>query len=102
MLAGQCPIDKSGKVVSMDLKTQVDQVVSNAMIALKTAGAQPDDVIRSVIYVVANNQLALKEVWDRLTHSPLRDAFTSASTLLGVSCLGFPGQQVEIDLTAIT
>ena len=100
-IAGQCPVDKSGKVVSMDLNAQVDQVVANAMIALKTAGAQPDDVIRSVIYVVANNQFSLKEVWQRLTHSPLRDAFTSASTLLGVSCLGFPGQQVEVDLTAI-
>jgi hypothetical protein len=27
-------------------------------------------------------------------------AFTSASTLLGVARLGFPGQLVELDLTA--
>jgi hypothetical protein len=32
--------------------------------------------------------------------SELAPAFTTASTLLGVSALGFGGQLVEIDLTA--
>ena len=100
-IAGQCPVDKNGKVVSLDLDSQVDQVVANAMIALKAAGAEPRDVIRSVIYVVANHQMTLTQVWKRLTHSPLAEAFTSASTLLGVSWLGFPAQLVEVDLTAI-
>jgi hypothetical protein len=30
----------------------------------------------------------------------LAPAFTSASTLLGVAALGYPGQLLEIDLTA--
>ena len=32
--------------------------------------------------------------------SPLREAFTTAATLLGVAQLGFPGQLIEIELTA--
>ena len=100
MIAGQCPLDKSGKVVSMDIDSQVDQVVANAMVALRTAGAEPRDVIRSVIYVVANHQLTLTQVWNRLAKSALGQAFTSASTLVGVACLGYPGQLVEVDLTA--
>ncbi len=38
--------------------------------------------------------------WRRLNASDLGPAFTSASTLLGVAKLGFPGQLVEVDLTA--
>jgi hypothetical protein len=42
----------------------------------------------------------LSAVWARLHESDLAEAFTSASTLLGVSQLGFPGQLLEIDVTA--
>jgi hypothetical protein len=40
-------------------------------------------------------------VWARFTESEIGAAFTAASTLLGVSCLGFPGQRVELDVTAV-
>ena len=33
--------------------------------------------------------------------SELATAFTTASTLLGVAMLGYPGQLVEIDITAV-
>jgi enamine deaminase RidA (YjgF/YER057c/UK114 family) len=82
------------------LTAQVDQVVSNALTALTAAGAAPDDVIRSVIYVVSNDEATLGTVWKRLTESALAPALTSASTLLGVSRLGFRHQRVELDLTA--
>ncbi|WP_027943485.1 RidA family protein [Amycolatopsis taiwanensis] len=100
-LAGQCPLDASGRLVGPgDLTAQIDQVVSNALAALAAAGAEPTDVVRSVIYVVSNDQKVLAETWQRLTGSAIGPAFTTASTLLGVAQLGFPGQLVEIDLTA--
>ena len=40
-------------------------------------------------------------VWDRLNASPLAPAFSTASTLLGVNQLGYPGQLVELDVTAV-
>jgi enamine deaminase RidA (YjgF/YER057c/UK114 family) len=100
-LAGQCPLDESGTLVGLgDLLAQTDQVVANALAALAAAGATPSDVVRSVIYVASGERADLSTVWQRLNDGPLAQAFTTASTLLGVAVLGFPGQLVEVDLTA--
>jgi enamine deaminase RidA (YjgF/YER057c/UK114 family) len=100
-LAGQCPLNRDGELVgSGDLLAQVDQVVTNAKSALLAVGAEPDDVIRSVIYVVSDDPGVLGTAWRRLTSSDLAAAFTSASTLVGVAALGYRGQLVEVDLTA--
>lgn len=100
-LAGQCPLDEAGKVVGPgDHQAQARQVAANALAALAAVGAGPDDVVRSVIYVVSDEQPLLGAVWDTLTASPLGAAFSTASTLLGVAQLGFTGQLVELDLTA--
>jgi enamine deaminase RidA (YjgF/YER057c/UK114 family) len=99
-LAGQCPVDRTDTLVGAgDLEAQVDQVVANAAVALAAAGAGPEDVVRSVVYVVGD-QPALVAAWDRLTGSAIGAAFTTASTLLGVTSLGYAGQLVEVDLTA--
>lgn len=100
-LAGQCPLDRSGELVGADdLDAQIDQVAANAVAALSVVGARPDHVVRSVIYVVSDDVAVLGAAWRRLTGSALGPAFTSASTLLGVSRLGFLGQLIEVDLTA--
>ena len=100
-LAGQCPLDVSGKVVGPgDLDAQTDQVIANCVAVLAAAGAGPADVVRSVIYVVSADSTVLAGVWTRLMASELAPAFSTASTLLGVTALGFAGQLVEIDLTA--
>ncbi|MBB1253770.1 RidA family protein [Streptomyces sp. OF3] len=99
-LAGQCPLDSGGTLVGAgSYEAQTDQVVANSMTALRAVDARPEDVVRSVIYVVSDVSEELAEVWRRLTASPLGPAFRSASTLLGVARLGFPGQLVELDLT---
>ncbi|WP_327257201.1 RidA family protein [Streptomyces sp. NBC_01244] len=99
-LAGQCPLDPNGDLVgSGSLETQVDQVVANAITALAAVSAQPEHVVRSVIYVRSNERDILGAAWRGLTESALGPAFTTASTLLGVTQLGFAGQLVEVDLT---
>jgi enamine deaminase RidA (YjgF/YER057c/UK114 family) len=100
-LAGQCPLDRSGTVVGDgDLLAQVDQVAENAFAALAAVGATPQQVVKSVIYVVSDDRTALARAWQRFTGSVIGPAFTSASTLLGVAQLGFPAQLVELDLIA--
>ena len=106
-LAGQCPVDSSGTVVGIDYATaevdlaaQVDQVATNALIALTAVGAAPEHVVRSVIYVASADNAVLSAAWRLLTASVIGGAFTTASTLLGVAQLGFRGQLVELDLTA--
>jgi enamine deaminase RidA (YjgF/YER057c/UK114 family) len=100
-LAGQCPLDLDGNVVGPgDYLAQADQVAANALTVLNAVGAQPADVVRSVIYVVSDDDQVLGAVWQRLNDSALGPAFSTASTLLGVASLGFTGQLVELDLTA--
>jgi enamine deaminase RidA (YjgF/YER057c/UK114 family) len=100
-LAGQCPLDGSGRLVGeADPVAQVDQVVANTLAALAAVGAGPGDVVRTVIYVVSDDHAVLVDVWRRFVGSPLGAAFTTASTLLGVARLGFRGQLVELDVTA--
>ena len=102
-LAGQCPLDRDEKIVGApgDYDAQTDQVVANCLAVLEAAGATPGDVVRSVIYVVSADSAVLSAVWDRLNASALAPAFTTASTLLGVTALGYTGQLVEVDLTAV-
>jgi enamine deaminase RidA (YjgF/YER057c/UK114 family) len=101
-LAGQCPLDQRGTVVGEpgDHAAQTDQVIANCLAVLEAAGAAPGDVVRSVVYVVSADSAVLGAVWERLTTSALGPAFTTASTLLGVTVLGYHGQLVEVDLTA--
>jgi len=101
-LAGQCPLGLSGEVVGEpgDYAAQTEQVIMNCLAVLKAAGATPADVVRSVVYVVSPDSAVLSSVWRQLNASPLAEAFTTASTLLGVASLGYQGQLIEVDLTA--
>ncbi len=99
-LAGQCPLNAAGDLAEGGLVGQTTQVIQNILTALESADARPEDVVRTVIYVVSPVREDLSAVWAQLNESPLAPAFTTASTLLGVAQLGFPGQLVEIDVTA--
>ncbi|MFB6723547.1 RidA family protein [Kribbella sp. NPDC056345] len=99
-LAGQCPLTVSGDLAEGGLSGQTAQVIDNILTALAAAGAGPDDVVRTVIYVNSSDRDDLGAVWAQLNDSPLAPAFSTASTLLGVAQLGFTGQLVEIDVTA--
>jgi len=100
-LAGQCPLNAAGDLVGGgDVFAQVDQVVRNTLDALASVDARAGDVVKTVIYVTDDADRSLGDVWRRLLDSDLAPAFTTASTLLGVSRLGFPGQLVELDVIA--
>ena len=100
-LAGQAPRDAAGALVGADdVDAQVDQVAANALAGLRSVGAGPEHVVRTLIYVVSADRAVLAQVWQRFLASPLAPAFASAATLLGVAQLGFPGQLVELDVTA--
>ncbi|HSK60000.1 MAG TPA: RidA family protein [Actinomycetospora sp.] len=100
--AGQMPVDDTGEHVvgAGDLEAQVDRTVENTRRALRAAGARPEDVVRSVVYVVSQDHEVLARAWHHFLASDIGRALTSASTLVGVSALGFPDQLVELELTA--
>ncbi|MCC3763677.1 RidA family protein [Glycomyces sp. TRM65418] len=101
-LAGQCPVDADQQVVGVgDLDRQIEQVAANCLAALASIGAKPEDVVRSIVYVVSDDSGTVGGAWHRLfEHPDLGPAFRAASTVTGVTALGYPGQLVEVDLTA--
>ena len=97
--AGGVPLDRDGALVGPgDLTAQTEQVLANLTVALASGGATPADVVRTTVYVVASARSDLGVVWDAVQASPYAPA---ASTLLGVSMLGYEGQLVEIEATAV-
>jgi enamine deaminase RidA (YjgF/YER057c/UK114 family) len=99
--AGQCPLGADGRLVGEgDLAGQVDEVVANVLAALGAVGARPSDVARTHIWVASDDRDDLAAAWTRLRESELADPLTTASTLVGVVRLGYPGRLVELDVTA--
>jgi enamine deaminase RidA (YjgF/YER057c/UK114 family) len=97
--AGGVPLDVDGRLVGDgDLTRQTEQVLANLTLALEAAGATPLDVVRTTVYVVTESRADLGVVWDAVQASPYAPA---ASTLLGVALLGYEGQLVEIEATAV-
>lgn len=100
-LAGGVPLDAAGHLVGADDRVaQTRQVLANLEAALGHVGSSLTDVVASTVYVVAAEPGPLSEVWDVVNASGLADG-PHTSTLLGVACLGYTGQLVEITVTAV-
>lgn len=98
--AGGVPLDAEGALVGAgDLTTQTEQVLANLATALRLAGSDLRHVVRTEVYVVADAPADLSRVWEVVRRSDL-SAPPHASTLLGVPCLGYEGQLVEITAVA--
>jgi enamine deaminase RidA (YjgF/YER057c/UK114 family) len=97
--AGACPLDASGATVAPgDFEAQTRQTLDNLELALRAAGSSLDDVLKTTVYVVAEERAQLIQVFDLVEahFGPARPP----STLLGVSFLGYPDQLVEIEAIA--
>jgi len=93
--AGACPLDADGVVVAPgDVRAQADRSVDNLLAVLELHGAGAADLVRTTIYVVGSRD-DLVAAWDVIAArlAPSRPP----STLLGVACLGYRDQLVEID-----
>ena len=99
-IAGQYPEDPSGKLVGQgDTAKQAAQAFANLGLALRTAGAQPQDVTRLGIYVVnyKREYLAMIDPGRRAVfgdHHP-------TDVLLGVETLAYPEYLIEVEAIAV-
>jgi enamine deaminase RidA (YjgF/YER057c/UK114 family) len=101
-LAGQVPLDERGELVGPgDAVAQARQCLRNVAACLAAAAARPEDVVRTTVYVVAAERSALGEVWRDLLASELGTVLRTPATLVGVTHLGYEGQLVEIECTAV-
>ena len=97
--AGAVPLDAQGVLIRPgDVAAQTRQAIENLLSALDLAGARPEDIARTTVYVVASDSAPLSVAWEVVRASPLGGA---PSTLLGVSALGYTGQLVEIEATGV-
>lgn len=97
--AGQVPLDSQGNLVGAgDHRAQTEQVLRNLLSALAFAGARPEDVVKTTVYVVGARHEAYDRVWEGVQHSVIGRA---PSTLVGTTLLGYPGQLVEIEAVAL-
>jgi enamine deaminase RidA (YjgF/YER057c/UK114 family) len=70
----------------------------NLLVALRDAGADLDDVLKTTVYVATQRQEDLLAAWEVVSrHFGKHDA---PSTLVGVSVLGYRDQLVEVEAVA--
>jgi enamine deaminase RidA (YjgF/YER057c/UK114 family) len=98
--AGACPLDSDGNTVAIgDVTGQAHQVMTNLIEALRAAGAELNDVVKTTVYVASANRADLVSAWN-----VVRAGFgnhDAPSTLLGVSVLGYADQLVEVEAVAV-
>ncbi|MFF4831098.1 RidA family protein [Streptomyces sp. NPDC001315] len=100
-LAGSVPLDAGGKLVGEgDPVRQAEQVIANLGEQLGSVGSDLAHVVSTDVYVVSSEPAVLSAVWDVVEASGLSSG-PHSSTLIGVACLGYRGQLVEITATAV-
>ena len=97
-LAGQVALAKDGRLVGAgDLGKQAEQCFANIRDALPSLRAEPDDIVKMMIYVVDYRPEHL-EVVVNAAHRAFGEAWpVTAITLAGVQALGFPDFLIEIE-----
>jgi len=100
-LAGSVPLDAEGNLVGPgDPVRQAERVIANLEEQLRSIGSDLAHVVVTDVYVASPDSAVLAQVWTVVEASGL-SAGPHSSTLLGVTCLGYPGQLVEITATAV-
>jgi len=100
-LAGTVPLDVDGKVVGAgDAVRQAEQVLVNLGEQLRAVGSDLEHVVATDVYVASSEPSVLSAVWEVVEASGL-SVGPHSSTLVGVACLGYTGQLVEITATAV-
>lgn len=100
-LAGAVPLDERGEIVGAgDPVRQAEQVIANLRAQLQAVGSDLAHVLTTEVYVVSAEPATLSAVWEVVEASDLSKG-PHSSTLLGVACLGYTGQLVEITATAV-
>ena len=98
-IAGQVGADAEGKVVGPAMTQQLEQVLKNLQIALKSQGADFSNVAKINIYVTDVDAFRAPDA--AAIRAKYFGANRPASTLVGVTRLASPEYKVEIEAIAV-
>ena len=99
-ISGQIAVDEKGQPVGgNDLKAQTEQVYRNLGLALKSAGATFQDVVKITTYVV-NYKPEYRALMHEVRSRHFSKDHPPASTLVGVQSLATAVYLVEIEAVA--
>jgi enamine deaminase RidA (YjgF/YER057c/UK114 family) len=98
-VAGQVPLDSAGNVLGVaDPAVQARACLDNLLTLLRAHGFAVGDIRRLVVYVTGEHENLLN-AWQAVTLWFTNEV--PPATLLGVTCLGYAEQLVEIDATVV-
>ena len=98
-IAGQVGADASGRVVGAGMAEQLEQVLKNLQIALRSQGADFSHVTKITIYTTDVDAFRAPEA--AAVRARYFGTALPASTLVGVARLASPDYKVEIEATAV-
>src|SRR5262245_18656847 len=93
-IAGQTPINASGQVVGSTMKDQLEQVMSNLLIALKSQGADFTHVTKTTTFVTSISQFRTPEV--AAVRTKYVGANPPAHTPVQIQQIADPAYKIEI------
>ena len=102
--SGQTGVDPSGAIVgdAGDYRAQAYQATLNLYSALRAAGASPEHVVKTTMYVVDPTDDHLQELYRGLGKASRELGIrATAATLVGVTLLAVPGALYEVDAVAV-
>ena len=99
-VAGQVGMDADWQIVSDDFDDQAIKAFENLKTALAAAGATPEDIVTTTVYIVGYDQEKLAGLRRARTEVFALDT-PPPSTLLGVESLAQPGLLIEVDAVAV-
>jgi enamine deaminase RidA (YjgF/YER057c/UK114 family) len=98
-IAGQVGVDAEGKVVGPGVLEQLEQLLKNLQIALKSQGADYSHITRIMIYTTDVDAIRAPDA--AAIRAKYFGAHRPASTLVGVTRLASLEYKVEIEATAV-
>lgn len=98
-IAGQVGADADGKVAGPSMVAQLEQVLKNLQIALKSQGADYSHITRITIYTTDVDAIRAPDA--AAIRAKYFGAHRPASTLVGVARLASLEYKVEIEATAV-
>ena len=100
-IAGQIAWNEQQQIVSDDVVEQFDRALANVLTVVTSAGGQPDQIARLIIYVTDKNEYRerMKEIGER--YRARMGKHFPAMVLVEVKSLLDDGAKIEIEGTAV-